>query len=91
MFSTIKMYLAAGFAAVVAIFVAIYKARGNKIEKLEVEARVADTAKKTTAKVVANKKKVAQFVADNRVAKIEMEVTDEEGNTKYNPIDRFYI
>jgi len=91
MFSTIKVYLATGIAAVVAIFIAIYNARGSKVEKLEKEAIAKDAKITVAAKVVEKEKEAAKFVADNRVAAAKAEVIDEEITTKYDPNTKFYI
>lgn len=91
MFSTIKIYLMAAGAAMIAIFIAIYKLRGNKIDKLEKEAIVKDAKIVVAAKVVKKEKEAARFVADNRVAVAIAEAADEETIKHYDPNERFYI
>lgn len=91
MFSTIKMYLAAGLAFAVAIAIAVFKARGAKIDELEKDIEVKDKEAKVTAAVVENEKQAAAFVADNRVAKVIAEVPVEDTDSEYDPNDKFYI
>jgi len=88
MFSTIKGYLITGCVVVIGIIYTIFEARGNKIENLEKEAEVAAKDKAIAAKVNKNEKEAAQFVADNRVAKVDAE---SPVSTKYSPDSKFYI
>lgn len=88
---SIKMYLAAGLAGVVAIFVALFKFRGIKITRLEQEASIKDTKIEAASKVTEMEKKAAQFVADNRVARAVAEGEDAKDLDKYDPNVKFYI
>lgn len=87
----IKGYLTAGVIAVVTIFIAVFRYRGDKIDDLEEDIVAKDNAIVVTAKVVASEKKAAQYVADNRVAKVTAEEEVDEANHKYAPDSKFYI
>ena len=88
--SPIKTYLGLGIATVIAIFVGIFNYRGNKIDKLENEVEMKEQEAIVAQYVADKEKKTAQFVADNRVAKVEAEIPDEVPN-EYNPNTKFYI
>jgi len=90
-FSTIKGYGTAAIAVAIAIFVAIFKYRGNKITELEADVESVENKLEVASKVVAKEKEVAKFVADNRVAKVEVEMKNDESDKHYNPNDTFYI
>ena len=89
MFGSIKTGIVAIFGAIVLIFGFVFKLRGDKIEELEIEAGVAEQEAAVTARTVENEKEAAQFVADNRVAKVEAE--NEESSIEYDPNTKFYI
>ena len=89
-FEPFKLYIMAAGAAAVAIFIAVFKYRGNKVDELEAVVASKDKEIEVAAKVVAQEKEVATFVADNRVAKVTGEV-DVKETTKYDPSTKFYI
>ena len=92
MFSTIKMYIIAGVSGLIAILLAVLKMRNNEITNLEKDIVVKDKEAQTTAEVVKEEKKAANFTADNRVAKAVAEGDmDEENTDKYDPTSKFYV
>ncbi len=82
--------MAAG-AAIVSVFIAIYKLRGEKVDRLEKEAVAKDAEIEVAAKVVEKEKQAAEFVANNRVAMAIAEAEDDKTNKHYDPNERFYI
>lgn len=92
MFSTIKAYLYGAVAVIIAIAVAVFKYRGNKIDGLEVELEAKVKEAEVTAKVTENKISVAVFEAAN---KVEREKADEDNIKEFDakhPIgNKFYI
>ena len=91
MFDTIKLYLYAAGAAALAIFVAIFKYRGAKIDDLEDTIDVMDRNDKVKDKVRDNEVNVSDYEADNRVAAAKAEQPiDYSINHSDDPEKRFY-
>lgn len=90
-FEQIKVYLIAAGVAVIGVLIAVFRARGAKIDNLNTVVAAKEKEIVVTAKVVAAEKEAATFVADNRVAKVEAEVASEAVDTKYDPSTKFYI
>ena len=85
MFETIKLYIMAAIAVVVAAFAAMFAYRGQRIDTLETELGVAETKAAVTAKVVEADREVADFEATNKVERAKAEARD------YDEInDNFY-
>ena len=87
----IKSYIVAAVVAVVSIFMAVFTYRGNKITSLKKDIVAKDNVIAVTAKAVEDDKKAAEYVADNRVAKVKAEEEVNETNNKYAPGSRFYL
>ncbi len=87
----IKIYVMAAGAAIIAIFIGVYKYRGFKVEELEAEVDAKDKELEVVVKVVEQEREVAEFTADNRVAKAKAEIVDEEVVKDYVVGKRFSI
>ena len=91
MFDQFKLYLYAAAGAVVAIFIAIFKYRGAKIDDLEEDIEVMVHNDKVKDKVRDNEIKVSDYEADNRVAAVKAgQPSDYALNHTDNPEGKFY-
>jgi len=89
MIETLRKYTTAIITAVVLLFAAVFKYRGNKIENLQEDIKRKENEAEVVAKIVEHNKKAASYVADNRVAKEVAE--NEEINYINTPNSSFYI
>jgi len=74
MFSTIKLWIYGIGAAAIAIAVAMFKYRGNKIEELKEDLVVADNNAKVVNETIKSERKVNKFETENKVAAVKAEV-----------------
>lgn len=77
MFSQFKVWIYGVGAALVAIAVAMFKYRGNKIEKLEEDLETAEHNVEVVDKVIENERKVNTYEMQNKVAAAKAEVVEE--------------
>ena len=89
-FNPLKGYIAAAGAAVIAVLIAVFKYRGNRINELERVVSAKNAEIEVAGKLADADKKAADFVADNRVAAAKGEV-NVENVTTYDPNTKFYI
>ena len=83
MIDSVKMYMAMALAAIVAVFLAVFKYRGSKIDSLEDDLDNAADKAAVVDKKIASTKKKTDFEANNRVAAAKAEARDYENITEH--------